>query len=54
VPTRVIAMDGTCLRTKADADHNLGYELLTRFARVIVKQLDATRVQLLDLYRPPN
>jgi len=54
VPTRVIAMDGTCLRTKADADHNLGYELLTRFARVIVKQLDATRVQLLDLYRAPN
>jgi CRP-like cAMP-binding protein len=52
--TRAIAMDGTCLRTKSDADHNLGYELLTRFVRVLVGQLDATRIQLLDLYRAPN
>ena len=39
---------------QADADHDLGYELLTRFARVLVGQLDATRVQLLDLYRAPE
>ncbi len=52
--TRAIAMDGTCLRTKSDADHNLGYELLTRFVRVLVGQFEATRIQLLDLYRVPN
>jgi CRP-like cAMP-binding protein len=52
--TRAIAMDGTCLRTKSDADHNLGYELLTRFVRVLVGQLEATRIQLLDLYRAPD
>jgi len=52
--TRAIAMDGTCLRTKSQADHDLGYELLTRFARVLAGQLEATRVQLLDLYRAPE
>ncbi len=52
--TRAIAMDGTCLRTKSEADHNLGYELLTRFVRVLVGRLEATRIQLLDLYRAPD
>ncbi len=52
--TRAFAMEGSCLRAKSDADHNLGYELLTRFVRVLVRQLEATRIQLLDLYRAPD
>jgi len=52
--TRAIAMDGTCLRTKSEADHHLGYELLNRFVRVLAGQLEATRIQLLDLYRPAS
>lgn len=49
--TRAIALDGKCLRTKSEEDHNLGYELLKRFSQIIVERLDATRLQLLDVYR---
>jgi len=48
--TRAIALDGKCLRTKSEEDHNLGYELLKRFCDIIVERLDATRLQLLDVY----
>ena len=47
---RAIAFDGACLRGKCDADHDLGYELLRRFAPVIVERLQATRLRLLDVY----
>lgn len=49
--TRAIALDGKCLRTKSEEDHNLGYELLRRFSDIIVERLDATRLQLLDVYK---
>lgn len=48
--TRAIALDGGCLREKSEKDHNLGYELLKRFSGVIVERLEATRLQLLDVY----
>ena len=49
--TRAIALDGKCLRTKSEEDHDLGYELLRRFAGIIVKRLEAARLQLLDVYK---
>ena len=45
--TRAIALDGKCLRTKSEEDHDLGYELFKRFAQIFVKRLAATRLQLL-------
>lgn len=48
--TRAIALDGKCLRTKCEEDHDLGYELLKRFAHIIMQRLHATRIQLLDMY----
>lgn len=48
--TRAIALDGTCLRRKCDEDHSLGYELVKRFAQIIIERLQATRLQLLDVY----
>lgn len=48
--TRAIALDGKCLRAKCEEDHDLGYELLKRFAAILGRRLDATRFQLLDLY----
>jgi CRP-like cAMP-binding protein len=48
--TRVIALDGKCLREKCQKDHDLGYELMKRFAVIIAERLDATRLQLLDVY----
>ena len=48
--TRAIAFDGACLRGKCEADPALGYELMKRFAAVIVERLQATRLRLLDVY----
>jgi CRP/FNR family transcriptional regulator, cyclic AMP receptor protein len=48
--TRAIALDAKCLRTKCEADHDLGYELLKRFAYMVEQRLDATRLQLLNIY----
>ena len=49
-PVRAIALDGRCLRGKCETDHELGYELLKRFAHIIEQRLSATRLQLLDVY----
>jgi CRP-like cAMP-binding protein len=49
--TRAIALDGKCLRMKSEEDHDLGYELLKRFAGIIVERLEAARLQLLDVYK---
>jgi CRP-like cAMP-binding protein len=46
--TRAIVLDGKCLRTKSEEDHDLGYELLKRFAHIIEKRLAATILQLLS------
>ena len=48
--TALIRFDGACLRGKCDSDHELGYELMTRFAQVIIARLQATRLRLLDVY----
>ena len=47
---RAIAMDGKCLRNKCEDDTGLGYELMKRLSRVMVERLQATRLQLLDVY----
>lgn len=47
--TRVVVFNGNCLRTKYEADHDLGYILMERFAHIIVDRLQATRMQLLEL-----
>ena len=47
---RAIALDGTCLRKKCEADPKLGYELLKRFSEILEQRLQAMRFQLLDIY----
>ena len=51
---RAIALDGKCLRTKCEQNHDLGYEMLKRFAQIIEQRLEATRFQLLDVYAVPG
>jgi CRP-like cAMP-binding protein len=48
--TRALVFDGQCLRAKCETDHDLGYALMQRFAHVMLQRLQATRLQLLDLY----
>jgi len=50
---RAIAMDAACLRRKCEADHDLGYEMMKRFVPVLVQRLEATRLQILDVYGAP-
>jgi CRP/FNR family transcriptional regulator, cyclic AMP receptor protein len=45
-----IEMDGTCLRAKCDADPRLGFDLMQRFALLASRRLQATRLQVLDVY----
>jgi CRP-like cAMP-binding protein len=49
-PARAIAMDATCLRQKCEADHDLGYEMMKRFMPILIQRLQATRLQILDVY----
>ncbi len=48
--TRVYVLDGTCIRQKCEKNHSLGYEFLKRFAHIMESRLEATRLQLLDVY----
>jgi CRP-like cAMP-binding protein len=47
---RALALDGACLRGKCEADPALGYQLIKRFAPILIQRLDAARMQLMDLY----
>ena len=49
-PVAAVVFDAVCLREKCDADHELGYQLMRRFAATLVSRLQATRLQLQDLY----
>ena len=49
-PVAAVAFDAACLRGKCDADPTLGYQLMGRFAQVMMKRLQWTRVRLLDVY----
>ncbi len=45
-----VALDGACLRGKTEVDHELGYQLMKRFAQLVLSRLQATRRQMLDVY----
>jgi CRP-like cAMP-binding protein len=50
VHVRATALDGACLRGKCDDDPALGYDLMRRFAQVMIERLQWTRLRLLDVY----
>lgn len=52
--TRAIALDGACLRTKCEEDHDLGYELFKRFARIMNERIQNASLQLLDIFKPSS
>lgn len=53
-PTEALVLDGEKIRHCLDEHHDLGYLLMTRFAGLVVKRLQATRLQLLDMYASRN
>ena len=50
--TEVIKMDARCVRKKIDGDPRLGFDLMQRFSLIMLERLQATRLQLLDMYGP--
>ena len=49
-PTQAVSLEGKCLRAKAEADHELGFQLLKRVVNVIEDRVQATSLQLLNVY----
>ena len=49
-PLRTLAMDAAALRADCRADHELGYQVAHRLARLLASRLVATRHQLVDVY----
>ena len=47
---RATAFDGACLRGKCEDDPAFGYELMQRFAQVMLERLQWTRLRLMDVY----
>jgi CRP/FNR family transcriptional regulator, cyclic AMP receptor protein len=47
---RATAFDGACLRGKCDQDPTLGYDMTSRFARMLIERLQWTQLRLLDIY----
>lgn len=48
--TSAIVLDGAELRSHCEEDPRFGYQLMRRFAEIMVGRLTATRLRLLDLY----
>ena len=49
-PVQAIALDGIKLRNKSEEDHDFGYNLIKQVAQIMLRRLQATRLQLLDMY----
>lgn len=54
VLTRALAFDAGCLRGKCEEDPRLGYQMMQKFAQLMVRTLKATRLQLMDVYGRPG
>ncbi len=48
--TRAVRFEGACIREKCERNPAMGYELMKRFAGIFAKRIEATRLQLLDVY----
>ncbi|MBL8818054.1 MAG: cyclic nucleotide-binding domain-containing protein [Planctomyces sp.] len=48
----LVALSGKRVRELCETDPQLGYVLMIRLARVLSQRILATRLQLLDLFRP--
>jgi CRP-like cAMP-binding protein len=47
---RAVAFDAACIRRKCEEDPAFGFVMMMRLVPVIISRLQATRLQLLDVY----
>lgn len=51
---RAISLDGVCIRNKCEQNPRLGYHLMSRIASMMETRLQASIIQILDLYGNPS
>ena len=49
-PTTLISLDAVCVRGKCEHDPVFGFEIMRRFAQVMASRLEATHLQLMNVY----
>lgn len=49
--TRAISLEVDCLRQKCEADHDLGYELMKRYAHSLAVRFRVSSLQLMDMFQ---
>jgi CRP/FNR family transcriptional regulator, cyclic AMP receptor protein len=49
-PTALMALDAGCVRAKCEQDPVFGYEIMRRFSQVMASRLEATHLQLMNVY----
>lgn len=47
---RTVKLDGGKLMQLCENDHELGFQIFSRLLQVVAQRLEATRIQLLDIY----
>lgn len=52
--THAVRFEAACLLPKCDASPEMGYDFMRRFSGVMSDRLEATRLQLLDVYGGPG
>jgi len=45
------AFSAECLRAICEEDHDIGYELMKRFASTMIRRLQEARLKCSDIYR---
>lgn len=49
-PVAATAFDGSCLRAKLAANHELAQTLMYRLTQALIERLEATQLRMLDVY----
>lgn len=52
--TRLIRLDGECLRNKCETNHSLGFRLVKKFAQVLKSRLHAACLHTMNVYAVPE
>lgn len=53
-PVRALAFEGTQLRAACEADPAFGYLMMKSLLAMLAERLDATRMQVVDMYAAPG
>ncbi|MDH3281045.1 MAG: Crp/Fnr family transcriptional regulator [Gammaproteobacteria bacterium] len=52
--SEIIQFDGRAILARCEADHEFGYALFKRFARLMSKRLEAARLKMMDSWAAPG